>query len=174
MACFVYSRMFHSYLTFSSSMTLTYGLFVYSRMLYKYDLFVSCRMLHNYLTWRVLEQYVQDLSWEYVHANRQLSVDKYGYQNFLGTKKYCFLQAQRYFDIALGVLYIRTSFDKQNKNKVGVLRVFMGGMWWTGWGGRGGLLILNSLSTATVRSGRDTSHQITEKSLGRTLNHKKS
>ena len=159
---FLSLRMFHSYLTFSSSRTLTYGLFVYSRM------------LHNYLTWRVLEQYVQDLSWEYVHANRQLSVDKYGYQNFLGTKKYCFLQAQRYFDIALGVLYIRTSFDKQNKNKVGVLRVFMGGMWWTGWGGRGGLLILNSLSTATVRSGRDTSHQITEKSLGRTLNHKKS
>ena len=78
-------------------------------------------MLHNYLTWRVLERYVQDLSWEYVHANRQLFVDKYGYQNFLGTQKYCFRLAKQYFNIALGALYVETSFDERNKKKVGSL-----------------------------------------------------
>ncbi|KAK7490082.1 hypothetical protein BaRGS_00018604 [Batillaria attramentaria] len=76
------------------------------------------RMLHNYLTWRVLETYVQDLSWEYVHANRQMYVDLYGRVEFLGTQRYCFMLAKRYFDVALGALYVNTHFDEKNKVKV--------------------------------------------------------
>lgn len=76
------------------------------------------RKLNNYLVWRVLEVYVQDLSWEYVHANRQVYVDKYGPANFLGTQKYCFMLAKHYFDIALSSLYVYTNFEKKNKDKV--------------------------------------------------------
>ncbi|KAL8593449.1 hypothetical protein ACOMHN_053499 [Nucella lapillus] len=76
------------------------------------------RKLNNYLTWRVLETYIQSLSWDYVHANRQFYVDKYGRPNFLGKLRYCFYMTQHEFDIALGALYIRARFDMNNKKKV--------------------------------------------------------
>ncbi|KAK7098450.1 endothelin-converting enzyme homolog isoform X2 [Littorina saxatilis] len=82
------------------------------------DQAVKNRKLNNYLMWRVLEVYVQDLSWEYMHANRQVYVDKYGPANFLGTQKYCFMLAKHYFDIALSSLYVYTNFEKKNKDKV--------------------------------------------------------
>ncbi|KAJ8299602.1 hypothetical protein KUTeg_023662, partial [Tegillarca granosa] len=47
------------------------------------------RILNNYLVWRLADRYLQDLSWEYVHANREFYVDLYGRPNFLGTWLYC-------------------------------------------------------------------------------------
>nr|KAG5701974.1 hypothetical protein BaRGS_034556 [Batillaria attramentaria] len=80
----------------------------------------TLRKVHNYLTWRVLETYVQDLSSEYRHANRQLLVDlrRRGRQKFQSTQRYCFMLANRYFSIALGALYVNTHFDQKSKVKV--------------------------------------------------------
>ncbi|KAK3103083.1 hypothetical protein FSP39_016327 [Pinctada imbricata] len=76
------------------------------------------RMLNNYLVWRMMDRYDQDLSWEYVHANREFYVDRYGTPAFLGTWLYCFRRADAYLHDALGSLFVRDHFADENKNTV--------------------------------------------------------
>ncbi|KAK3102558.1 hypothetical protein FSP39_012180 [Pinctada imbricata] len=74
------------------------------------------RMLNNYLVWRMMDRYDQDLSWEYVHANREFYVDRYGTPAFLGTWLYCFYTADAYMSDILGSLFVKDHFADENKN----------------------------------------------------------
>ncbi|CAG2233724.1 ECE [Mytilus edulis] len=76
------------------------------------------RMLNNYFTWRMAQRYVQQLSWEYVHANREFYVDRYGIPQFLGTWYYCFYNMDMNMGDALSSLYVKDHFADRNKQKV--------------------------------------------------------
>uniref|UniRef100_A0A0B7AHI1 Peptidase M13 N-terminal domain-containing protein n=1 Tax=Arion vulgaris TaxID=1028688 RepID=A0A0B7AHI1_9EUPU len=76
------------------------------------------RMLHNYLIWRVAELYVQDLSWEYVHANREIFVDLYKKPVFSGIYRYCFSRARTYMSDALSSLYITEHLSDDSRDTV--------------------------------------------------------
>lgn len=75
-------------------------------------------MLNNYFTWRMAYRYAQQLSWEYVHANREFYVDRYGIPQFLGTWYYCFYNMDRNMGDALSSLYVKDHFADRNKQKV--------------------------------------------------------
>lgn len=77
----------------------------------------STRILSNYLVWRVIHKYRQELSWDYIHANRDFYVDLYGTPNFLGTVKYCFNTMEIYLGDALSALFVRDHFSDKNKQK---------------------------------------------------------
>uniref|UniRef100_A0A2C9LVD3 Peptidase M13 N-terminal domain-containing protein n=1 Tax=Biomphalaria glabrata TaxID=6526 RepID=A0A2C9LVD3_BIOGL len=76
------------------------------------------RMLHNYLIWRVVENYISELSWDYIHANREVFVDLYKRESFLGLFRYCFAVTTRYMGDALGSLYINHYFSKESRETV--------------------------------------------------------
>ncbi|XP_059149216.1 endothelin-converting enzyme homolog [Physella acuta] len=76
------------------------------------------RMLHNYLIWRAAENYVMEMSWDYVHANREVYVLLHKRENFLGTYRYCLYTAQRHLQDALSALYVRHFFSQENKETV--------------------------------------------------------
>ncbi|KAH9498971.1 hypothetical protein Btru_004112 [Bulinus truncatus] len=76
------------------------------------------RMLHNYLIWRVVETYVMELSWDYIHSNREVYVDLHNRQTFMGTFRYCFYMSTRYMGDALGSLYINRYFSKESRETV--------------------------------------------------------
>ncbi|KAL3841728.1 hypothetical protein ACJMK2_019834 [Sinanodonta woodiana] len=76
------------------------------------------RILNNYIVWRMARRYAQDLSSEYIHANRDFYVDVTGVAAFLGTWRYCFNYAGQYFRDGLGALYVRDHFADKNKEKV--------------------------------------------------------
>ncbi|KAK0050794.1 endothelin-converting enzyme-like 1 [Biomphalaria pfeifferi] len=76
------------------------------------------RMLHNYLIWRVVENYISELSWDYIHANREVFVDLYNRESFLGLFRYCFAVTTRYMGDALGSLYINHYFSKESRETV--------------------------------------------------------
>ncbi|CAL1536730.1 unnamed protein product [Lymnaea stagnalis] len=76
------------------------------------------RMLHNYLIWRVAETYVQELSWEYIHANREMYDDMYNRQDFSGVYKYCMATAKYYMGDALSSLYVNRHFSQESKDTV--------------------------------------------------------
>ncbi|XP_060086405.1 endothelin-converting enzyme 1-like [Ylistrum balloti] len=78
----------------------------------------STRILSNYLVWRIIHKYRQELSWDYIHANRDFYVDLYGTPNFLGTTKYCFNTMEMYLGDALSALFVRDHFSDKNKAKV--------------------------------------------------------
>ena len=62
--------------------------------------------------------YVQDLGWDYVHANRDFYVARYGLTEFLGVPRYCFNKVRTHFSDALGALYIRDHLLTDSKAKV--------------------------------------------------------
>merc|ERR1719228_104415 len=76
------------------------------------------RMMHNYLMWRMAETYVQELSWDYIHANREIFVDLNGYADFLGVYKYCFHLAEVHMRDALSSLFIADHFSSFDKSTV--------------------------------------------------------
>ncbi|XP_041367545.1 endothelin-converting enzyme homolog [Gigantopelta aegis] len=75
------------------------------------------RILNNYLTWRLTHKYVQDLSWDYIHANREFYVDLTGQAEFLGTWRYCYSIVDRDMSDAMSSLYVRDHFIDENKQK---------------------------------------------------------
>ncbi|XP_059149213.1 endothelin-converting enzyme homolog [Physella acuta] len=76
------------------------------------------RMLHNYLIWRLVERYVTEMSWDYIHANKEVYVLLHKVENFQGLYKYCFLTAQWHMQDALSALYVRHFFSEENKMAV--------------------------------------------------------
>lgn len=62
--------------------------------------------------------YVQDLGWEYIHANREFYVARTGLTEFLGVPKYCFNKVKYHFGDALGALYIQNHLLKDDKAAV--------------------------------------------------------
>ncbi|KAL8624005.1 hypothetical protein ACOMHN_040631 [Nucella lapillus] len=79
------------------------------------------RILNNYLIWRMADHYDQELSWDYIHANRQVYVDLNGRAEFLGTWRYCVLRVDRDMKEAVGALFVRNHFSAQNKKTAHVI-----------------------------------------------------
>ncbi|XP_076450938.1 endothelin-converting enzyme 1-like [Babylonia areolata] len=73
------------------------------------------RILNNYLIWRMADHYDQDLSWDYIHANRQIYVDLTGRAQFLGSWRYCVYRVDRDMKEAMGALFVTNHFSEQNK-----------------------------------------------------------
>ena len=71
------------------------------------------------------EKYAQEMSWEYVHANREFYVDRYGVPQFLGTWYYCFYFMDRNMGDALSSMYVKDHFADQNKQKVRISLIKM-------------------------------------------------
>lgn len=74
------------------------------------------RILNNYMIWRVAHKYAQDLSWDYVHANREVYVTLADNKDFLGTWKYCVNKLDKNMNEALSALFVRNHFSDDNKN----------------------------------------------------------
>ena len=75
------------------------------------------------MIWRLARRYAQELSWEYIHANRVFHIDKYGERaqsQFAGTWRHCFWHVTWSMSDALGSLYAEQHFNSQNKRKVKV------------------------------------------------------
>ena len=79
------------------------------------------RKLQNYLIWRLARRYAQELSWDYVHANRKFYDDIYGFKNFWGTWYHCFHHADKSMPDALGSLFAKLHFEDKNKEKVDII-----------------------------------------------------
>ncbi|XP_067655795.1 endothelin-converting enzyme 1-like [Haliotis asinina] len=75
------------------------------------------RILNNYLTWRLAHKYVQDLSWDYIHANREFYVAMTSEAEFLGTWRYCIGIVDRDMGEAMSALYVKDHFSDANRNK---------------------------------------------------------
>ncbi|XP_048241765.1 endothelin-converting enzyme 1-like [Haliotis rufescens] len=75
------------------------------------------RILNNYLVWRLAHKYVQDLSWDYIHANREFYVDMTGEAEFLGTWRYCIGIVDRDMGEAMSALFVKDHFSDANKDK---------------------------------------------------------
>lgn len=76
------------------------------------------RMLNNYMIWRLAHRYVQDLSWDYMHANRELYFDLTGEKDFLGSWRYCFNKLNDDMSEALGALFVRDHFTEADRKMV--------------------------------------------------------
>jgi hypothetical protein len=70
------------------------------------------------MIWRLAHQYVQDLSWDYIHANREIYVAVNSQQNFLGTWRYCVNRVDRDLNEGLSALFVRNHFSDENRNSV--------------------------------------------------------
>ena len=77
-----------------------------------------CRKLSNYFIWKLARRYAQELSWDFIHANRIFYNDVTGRENFWGTWKHCFYHAKYDMVSALGSLYAKQHFKDKNKSKV--------------------------------------------------------
>ncbi|KAK6174952.1 hypothetical protein SNE40_013504 [Patella caerulea] len=75
------------------------------------------RIINNYYTWRLAHRYLQELSWDYVHAGRQFYVDVTGNPEFLGTWRYCLNLVSRDMGEVLSSLFVRDHFVDKNKDK---------------------------------------------------------
>ena len=75
-------------------------------------------ILNNYLIWRLAHRYVQDLSWDYIHANREVYVEFTGVAQFLGTWRYCVNKLDRDMREALGALFVKDHFSDVNRRTV--------------------------------------------------------
>ncbi|PVD33698.1 hypothetical protein C0Q70_04958 [Pomacea canaliculata] len=76
------------------------------------------RMLNNYMIWRLAHRYVQDLSWDYMHANRELYFNLTGEKDFLGSWRYCFNKLNDDMSEALGALFVRDHFTEADRKMV--------------------------------------------------------
>ena len=73
------------------------------------------------MIWRLARRYAQELSWDYIHANRVFYVDLYGRPRFMGKWYHCFWHAKWNMGEALGSLYAKQHFNDRNKDKVLIL-----------------------------------------------------
>ncbi|XP_013388474.1 endothelin-converting enzyme-like 1 [Lingula anatina] len=89
-----------------------------SNMIKNWDPNTKTRVLNNYLMWRLMQAYAQDLSWEYVHANREFYVARTGRAQFLGTYRFCFNYMKSKMPDALGALFVQDHFADNAKSEV--------------------------------------------------------
>lgn len=66
-------------------------------------------MVHNYLRWRLVSTYINDLSYDYVHANRLYLAAYYGYALHSSNEAYCTRELIRRFPLAIQRLYTMNS-----------------------------------------------------------------
>lgn len=62
--------------------------------------------------------YAQELSWDYIHANRIFYADVTGRESFWGNWRHCFYHAKYDMEDALGSLFAKLHFKDKNKSKV--------------------------------------------------------
>jgi predicted metalloendopeptidase len=65
------------------------------------------RSLHNYLRWRLVQTYIDDLSYVYVHAHRIFQDNYFGYALHSSNDAYCTREIMRRFPLAMQRLYTR-------------------------------------------------------------------
>ena len=75
-------------------------------------------MLNNYLTWRLVEEYVDDLSTEYVHASRRFYEAKTGRKDYQTNSRFCFKLIKNKLPEALSALFVRNHFGEESKSLV--------------------------------------------------------
>ncbi|CAF0773808.1 unnamed protein product [Adineta steineri] len=70
---------------------------------------IYLRMVHNYLRWRLLSTYIEDLSYNYVHAHRIFLSAYYGYSLHTTNEAFCAREVIRRFPLAIQRLYTMNS-----------------------------------------------------------------
>ncbi len=66
-------------------------------------------MIHNYLRWHLVATYIDDLSYDYIHAHRVFIDAYYGFQLHTSNEVYCTHEVVRRFPLAMQRLYITNS-----------------------------------------------------------------
>ncbi|UJR08999.1 hypothetical protein I4U23_013249 [Adineta vaga] len=67
------------------------------------------RMIHNYLRWRLLWTYIDDLAYDYIHAHRTYLAAYFGYTLHTTNEAYCTREIIRRFPLAIQRLYTMNS-----------------------------------------------------------------
>ncbi|XP_078681578.1 endothelin-converting enzyme 1-like isoform X3 [Branchiostoma floridae x Branchiostoma belcheri] len=75
------------------------------------------RKYHNYLMWRLIQTYVLELSWDFVHAYRIFYEALTGRSEFPEKWKLCFEMSHQRLRWALSSLYVRDHFADDSKDK---------------------------------------------------------
>ena len=70
---------------------------------------LHARMIHNYLRWRLLSTYINDLSYNYIHAYRVFLDDYYGYALHTTNEAYCTREVIHRFPLAIQRLHTMNS-----------------------------------------------------------------
>ncbi|GFR72776.1 endothelin-converting enzyme 1 [Elysia marginata] len=71
------------------------------------------RVVHNYIIWRVIEFYMQELSWEYIYASKD--VHDFERTTQLPVQQKCLKTSEYFMADALNHLYITKFLSKKNK-----------------------------------------------------------
>ncbi|CAM4941895.1 unnamed protein product [Rotaria socialis] len=72
------------------------------------------RMVHNYLRWRLVATYINDLPYSYVHKHREYLSAYYGYTLHSTNEDYCTREVIRRFPFAIQRLYTMNSTKYSN------------------------------------------------------------
>lgn len=83
------------------------------------------RILNNYMIWRVAHKYAQDLSWDYVHANRELYVALTYQRDFQGTWTYCVNKLDTGMREGLSALFIKNHFGEENRRTASEIATYV-------------------------------------------------
>ncbi|CAF3666159.1 unnamed protein product [Rotaria sp. Silwood1] len=75
---------------------------------------IFARKIHNYLRWRLVSTYIEDLSYNYVHAHRFYLNAYYGYTLHTSNEIYCIREVIRRFPLAIQRLYTMNSTKYTN------------------------------------------------------------
>ncbi|BFZ04966.1 hypothetical protein BsWGS_08005 [Bradybaena similaris] len=75
------------------------------------------RKLHNYLVWQLLNNYVDDLSWDYVHAKRQFMYKAYNVKDSSSGFRYCFQVADKNMRDAIGAVFVKNYVNQHDKQE---------------------------------------------------------
>ncbi|CAF1389269.1 unnamed protein product, partial [Didymodactylos carnosus] len=72
------------------------------------------RKIHNYMRWRLVQKYIDDLGYQYIHANRVFIEKFYGYPLHMTNEDYCTRETIEKFPLAVIRLYSNFSFHSDN------------------------------------------------------------
>jgi len=71
-------------------------------------------MIHNYFRWRLISTYIDDLSYNYIHVQREFLNKYYNQKLHLTNEEYCTREVIQKFPIAIQRLYIMNSIGYSN------------------------------------------------------------
>ncbi|CAF0937244.1 unnamed protein product [Didymodactylos carnosus] len=83
------------------------------------------REIHNYMRWRLVQAYINDLSYHYVHANRIFTEKYYGHPLHMTNDAYCARETIQKFPLAMIRLYTRFNFHHDNTEEVSTLLTYL-------------------------------------------------
>jgi len=97
----IFKKHFHSYQTIMS-------IYIYHiSILNIYSKFspLNARLIHNYIRWRFIRTYIEDLSYNYVRAHRLYLANYYNNALHSSNEAYCTREVIRRFPLAIQRLY---------------------------------------------------------------------